>query len=51
MSVVQEKRYRQFLARKKRLLSEVYAGYRGEKSNRHYSPISECLNYTLTQLG
>ena len=40
MTVVQEKRYRQFLARKKRLLSEVYAGYRTEKNKRPFSPTS-----------
>jgi hypothetical protein len=51
MSVVQEKKYREFLNRKKKLLSNIESGYDKTKPKRSHSPTSEALIFSLHSLG
>jgi hypothetical protein len=51
MSVVQEKKYREFLNRKKKLLSNIESGYDKTKERRTHSPTSEALLFSLNSLG
>ena len=51
MSVVQEKKYREFLARKRKLLKNIESGYDEGEDKRSHSPTSEALMFSLNSLG
>lgn len=51
MSVVQEKKYREFLNRKRKLLNNIESGYDKSKDVRSHSPTSEALIFSLNHLG
>jgi len=51
MSVVKEKKFRQFLTKKKNLLSNLESGFVESKAKRGHSPTSEALFYSLHSIG
>lgn len=51
MSVVQEKKYREFLNRKKKLLNNIASGYDKTKERRTHSPTSEAIIFSINSMG